>query len=46
MIPGRPVKDIDINKDTDTDKIFKELEQKGGFEARNVAEGRYLIQYD
>ena len=39
ITPGRPVKDIDISKDADTDKIFKELEQAGGFEARNVAEG-------
>ena len=37
--PGRPVKDVEINKDTDSDHIFKELEQAGGFEARNVAEG-------
>ena len=39
ITPGRPVKDIDISKDADADKIFKELEQAGGFEARNVAEG-------
>ena len=39
ITPGRPVKDIDISKDANADKIFKELEQAGGFEARNVAEG-------
>ena len=39
ITPGRPVKDIDISKDANADRIFKELEQAGGFEARNVAEG-------
>ena len=39
IIPGRAVKDVDISENTNTDEIFKELEQSGGFEARNVAEG-------
>ena len=39
ITPGRPVKDVDITNNSDTDDIFKELEQAGGFEARNVAEG-------
>ena len=43
ITPGRPVKDVEINKDTDSDHIFKEVEQAGGFEARNVAEGVDII---
>ncbi len=39
ITPGRPVKDVDIANNSDTDHIFKELAQAGGFEARNVAEG-------
>ncbi len=37
--PGRPVKDVDISNDSNAYDIFHELEQSGGFEARNVAEG-------
>ena len=36
--PGRPVKDVNISSNSDTNEIFNELEQSGGFEARNVAE--------
>ena len=39
ITPGRPVKDVDISRNSNTDDIFKELAQAGGFEARNVAEG-------
>ena len=39
ITPGRTVKDVDISNDSNTDHIFKELAQAGGFEARNVAEG-------
>ena len=39
ITPGRPVKDVEITKSSDTDHIFNELGQAGGFEARNVAEG-------
>ena len=39
ITPGRTVKDVDISNDSNTDHIFKELAQSGGFEARNVAEG-------
>ena len=41
--PGRPVKDVDISNDSDTEHIFNELEQSGGFEARNVAEGVEIL---
>jgi len=39
ITPGRPVKDVEITKSSDTEHIFNELGQAGGFEARNVAEG-------
>ena len=39
ITPGRPVKDVNISNNSNTDDIFKELSQAGGFEARNVAEG-------
>ena len=41
--PGRPVKDISITKDTDIEKIFLELQQSGGFESRNLAEGLDIL---
>ena len=37
--PGSPVKDVDISHNSNSNDIFNELEQSGGFEARNVAEG-------
>ena len=43
--PGRPVKDIEINKDTDIEKIFDELSQSGGFESTNLAGGLDIL-YD
>ena len=39
ITPGRPVKDVDITNNSDTDHIFKELAHAVGFEARTVAEG-------
>jgi deoxyhypusine synthase len=41
--PGRPVKDISITKETDIEKIFYELQQSGGFESRNLAEGLDIL---
>ena len=41
--PGRIVKDISITKNTDIEKIFQELEQSGGFESRNLAEGLDIL---
>lgn len=41
--PGRPVKDITITKDTDIEKIFQQLQQSGGFESRNLAEGLDIL---
>src|SRR3970040_1946310 len=40
---GRPVKDIVIEKDTDIEEIFSELQQSGGFESRNLAEGLDIL---
>ena len=36
ITPGRPVKDVEITRDSNTDGIFNELGQAGGFD---VAEG-------
>ena len=41
--PGRPVKDISITKKIDVEKIFNELQQSGGFESRNLAEGLEIL---
>ena len=41
--PGRNVKDILITKDTNVEKIFLELQQSGGFESRNLAEGLDIL---
>ena len=41
--PGRPVKDISITKNTDIEKIFAELQQSGGFESKNLAEGLDIL---
>ena len=41
--PGRPVKDIEINKDTNIEKIFEELSQSGGFESTNLADGLDIL---
>ena len=41
--PGRPVKDITITKDTDIEKILQQLQQSGGLESRNLAEGLDIV---
>ena len=41
--PGRDVKDIKISNQSSTDDIFKQLEQSGGFESRNIADGVEII---
>jgi len=41
--PGRPVKDIAITKDTDIENIFQQLQQSGGFESKNFAEGLDIL---
>ena len=41
--PGRPVKDISINKNTNIQKIFQEMAKSGGFESRNLAEGLDIL---
>lgn len=43
ITPGRPVKDIEIKKDTKIEEIFAELGQSGGFEAVNVALGVEIL---
>lgn len=41
--PGRPVKDIEIKKDTSIDKIFNEMSQSGGFESTNLSAGLEIL---
>lgn len=41
--PGRQVKDIAITKDTDIENIFQQLQQSGGFESKNLAEGLDIL---
>ena len=41
--PGRPIKDIVITKDTNIEKIFQQLQQSGGFESKNLAEGLDIL---
>jgi len=41
--PGRPIKDIAITKDTDIENIFQQLQQSGGFESKNFAEGLDIL---
>ncbi len=40
---GRPVKDISITKETTVENIFQQLQQSGGFESTNVAEGLSIL---
>ena len=40
---GRPVKDIEILKETKIEDIFKELSQSGGFESTNLAVGYEIL---
>ena len=41
--PGRPVKDIEIKKDTTLEQIFEELSQSGGFESVNLSKGVEIL---
>jgi len=41
--PGRPVKDIEIKKDTNIDKIFNEMAQSGGFESTSLSNGLEIL---
>jgi len=41
--PGRVVKDIVITKNTNIEKIFQQLQQSGGFESKNLAEGLDIL---
>jgi deoxyhypusine synthase len=41
--PGRPVKDIEINSETNLEKIFDELSKSGGFEAVNLSDGLEIL---
>lgn len=41
--PGRPVKDISINKDDKIDAIFDQMSKSGGFESRNLVEGLNIL---
>ena len=41
--PGRPVKDIEIKKDTTIEQIFEELSQSGGFESVNLSKGVEIL---
>ena len=41
--PGRPVKDIEITKDTTIEQIFQELSQSGGFESVNLSKGVEIL---
>jgi deoxyhypusine synthase len=40
---GRPIKDIEITKDTNIEKIFEELSQSGGFESTNLSDGLDIL---
>lgn len=41
--PGKAIKDITINKETNITKIFEQMSQSGGFEAKNLAEGLDIL---
>lgn len=41
--PGRPVKDIEIKKETSIDKIFEEMSQSGGFESTSLSTGLEIL---
>ncbi|MFB5645198.1 MAG: deoxyhypusine synthase [Nitrosopumilaceae archaeon] len=41
--PGRPVKDIEIKKDTNIEKIFEEMSQSGGFESTSLSTGLEIL---
>lgn len=41
--PGRPVKDIQIDPDTQIEKIFEQISQSGGFESVNLSGGLDIL---
>jgi deoxyhypusine synthase len=41
--PGRPVKDISINKKDSIQNIFEAMSKSGGFESRNLVEGLDIL---
>ena len=41
--PGRSVKDIKISNESSINDIFNQLEQSGGFESRNIADGVEIL---
>ena len=41
--PGRSVKDIKISNESTISDIFNQLEQSGGFESRNIADGVEIL---
>ena len=43
ITPGRPVKDVTIDKETTIEEIFKEMSQSGGFEAVNLSDGLEIL---
>ena len=43
ITPGRPVKDIAIERDDSIEKIFEELSESGGFEAVNLSDGMNIL---
>ena len=42
-MPGRPVKDIEIDSNTSIEKIFDELSKSGGFESVNLSNGLEIL---
>jgi deoxyhypusine synthase len=43
VVPGRPVKDIEIQEGTSIEKIFEQLSQSGGFESVNLSDGLSIL---
>lgn len=43
VVPGRPVKDIEIQENTSIEKIFEQLSQSGGFESVNLSDGLNIL---
>ncbi|MEK0330093.1 MAG: deoxyhypusine synthase family protein, partial [Nitrosopumilus sp.] len=43
IVPGRPVKDIEIDSNTSIEKIFDELSKSGGFESVNLSNGLEIL---
>ena len=43
IVPGRPVKDIEIDSNMSIEKIFEEISQSGGFESVNLSDGLKIL---